>query len=65
MDALQVDFMAGIHGVLSLVSLRNRAVRSDFGGHELLVADLADIIKNKRAAGARGTGPCSKCWKRR
>lgn len=50
-DSLQVDFMARIHGVRSLASLRSRALRVDFGGHELLVADLADIIRSKRAAG--------------
>jgi len=50
-DSLQVDFMARIHGVRSLASLRSRALRLEFGGHELLVADLADIIRSKRAAG--------------
>jgi len=50
-DSLQVDFMARIHGVRSLARLRSRALRLEFGGHELLVADLADIIRSKRAAG--------------
>ncbi|MBM3746405.1 MAG: hypothetical protein FJW34_11465 [Acidobacteria bacterium] len=50
-DSLQVDFMARIHGVRSLASLRSRACRIDFDGHELVVADLADIIRSKRAAG--------------
>lgn len=50
-DSLQVDFMTTIHGVRSLASLRSRATRIDFGGHELLVADLSDIIRSKRAAG--------------
>src|SRR5712691_1819391 len=50
-DSLQVDFMARIHGVSSLTSLRSRASRIDFGGHVLLVADLTDIIRSKRAAG--------------
>lgn len=49
-DSLQVDFMARIHGVRSLAGLRGRAARIDLGGYELLVADLADIIKSKRAA---------------
>jgi len=49
-DSLQVDFMVRIHGVRSLASLRSRACRVDFGGHELLVADLADVIRSKRAA---------------
>lgn len=50
-DSLQVDFMAKIHGVRSVASLRSRALRVDFGGHVMLVADLADIIRSKRAAG--------------
>jgi len=50
-DSLQVDFMARIHGVRSVASLRSRALRLDCGGHVLLVADLADIIRSKRAAG--------------
>ncbi len=48
---LQLDFMATIHGVRSFESLRSRAKRMEFGGHPLLVADLADIVKSKRAAG--------------
>ncbi|MCS6952810.1 MAG: nucleotidyltransferase [Bryobacterales bacterium] len=50
-DSLQVDFMATIHGVTSLASLRRRASRIDFDGYQLLVADLADIVRSKRAAG--------------
>jgi predicted nucleotidyltransferase len=50
-DSLHVDFMSRIDGVRSLAALRSRASRIDFGGHALLVADLADIIKSKRAAG--------------
>ncbi len=38
-DGLQMDFM--VHGVRSFASLRSRAARIDFGGHELLVADPA------------------------
>lgn len=49
-DSLQVDFMARIHGVRSLASLRSRASPIAFGRHQLLVADLEDIIKSKRAA---------------
>lgn len=48
--SLHVDFMSRIDGVRSLAALRSRASRIDFGGHELLVAHLADIIKSKRAA---------------
>lgn len=49
-DSLQVDFMATIHGARSFEGLRSRAVAMNFGGHKLLVSDLADIIKSKRAA---------------
>jgi hypothetical protein len=50
-DSLQVDFMGRIDGFRSSTALHSRASRIDFGGHLLLVADLADIIKSKRAAG--------------
>src|SRR3984957_21107850 len=50
-DSLHVDFMSRIDGVRSLATLRRRASRIDFGGHVLMVADLADIIKSKKAAG--------------
>ena len=50
-DGLQVDFMATIHGVKSFSSLRARARQVDLEGHVLLVADLADIVQSKRAAG--------------
>ncbi len=48
---LQVDFMPVIHGVKSFNSLRSRAHKIELGGHNLWVADLADIIASKRAAG--------------
>ncbi len=50
-DSLQIDFMATIHGVRSFEGLRSRAMAVDFGGHKLLVADLADVIRSKRATG--------------
>ena len=50
-DGLQVDFMGSIHGVRSFASLRSRAQRMEFDGAVLLVADLADIVRSKRAAG--------------
>jgi hypothetical protein len=50
-DGLQLDFMATVHGVRSLASLRSRARRITFGDADLLVANLTDIIKSKRAAG--------------
>lgn len=48
---LQVDFMSAIHGVKSFNSLRSRAASVGIGKRRLLVADLADIITSKRAAG--------------
>jgi hypothetical protein len=46
---------AALHGApvttLDFEALRSRASRIDFGGHVLMVADLADIIRSKRAAG--------------
>ncbi len=50
-DLLQVDFMGRIDGVRSVEGLRSRAFRVDLGGHTLLVASLADVIRSKRAAG--------------
>lgn len=50
-DGLQLDFMAKVDGVRSYESLRAKATPVEFGGSKLLVADLRDIIKSKRAAG--------------
>src|SRR5262249_10844197 len=50
-DGLQIDFMAAVHGVRSLASLRSRAKSVPIGDAKLLVANLSDIIKSKRAAG--------------
>ena len=48
---LQADFMPVIHGIRSFNSLRARAGKIQLGSHSLLLADLADIITSKRAAG--------------
>jgi predicted nucleotidyltransferase len=50
-DGLQIDFMATVHGVRSLASLRSRAKIVSIDDARLLVANLSDIIKSKRAAG--------------
>jgi len=50
-DQLQVDFMGRIDGVRSLEGLRRRATPVDMEGYSLLVANLADVIRGKRAAG--------------
>jgi predicted nucleotidyltransferase len=50
-DGLHLDFMAKIDGIRSFESLRGRATAVTFGGHNLLVASLADIIKSKARAG--------------
>ncbi len=48
---LQVDFMPAIHGIRSFNGLRSRAEQITIGNRRLWVADLADIIASKRAAG--------------
>lgn len=48
--ALQVDFMATVHGMRSYNSVTSRAISVDVGGEKLLVASLPDIITSKRAA---------------
>jgi predicted nucleotidyltransferase len=50
-DALQLDFMSVIDGVRSFEGLRKRAKSVRFGGVEIQIAALADIIRSKRAAG--------------
>lgn len=50
-DGLQADFMATIDGVRSFASLRADSAPVDFGGHSLLVANLAAVVRSKRAAG--------------
>ncbi len=49
-DQLQLDFMGRIDGIRSFEALRARASRARFGGAELLVASLEDIIRSKEAA---------------
>jgi hypothetical protein len=49
-QGLQLDFMPRIHGVRSFESLRSRASTLRLSGADLFVADLADIIRSKRAA---------------
>jgi hypothetical protein len=48
---LQLDFMSKLHGVKSFESLRSRATAVYFGKAPILVADLKDIIRSKRALG--------------
>ncbi len=48
---IQLDFMPVLHGIKSYESLRSRAVRETFGGHPILVADLRDVIRSKKALG--------------
>jgi hypothetical protein len=48
---LQIDFMSVLHGIRSFESLRSRAIPMFIGGHPILVADLGDIIRSKRALG--------------
>ncbi len=48
---LQIDFMPVLHGIRSFESLRSRAVRLTLGDQSILVADLRDVIRSKRALG--------------
>jgi hypothetical protein len=48
---LQVDFFPSIHGVRSFEGLRRNAIEVRLGDEVLAVADLADIVKSKTAAG--------------
>jgi predicted nucleotidyltransferase len=48
---LQLDFLSALHGIRSFASLRSRAERVAFGGAQLWVASLDDVIASKRAAG--------------
>ena len=48
---LQLDFMSKLHGVKSFESLKSRASEVYFGRAAILVADLKDIIRSKRALG--------------
>ncbi len=48
---LQLDFMPTIHGISSFASLRLRATQVSFGKYALLVADLNDNIRSKKALG--------------
>jgi hypothetical protein len=50
-DGLQIDFMSVIDGVRSFEGLRRRARSVPLGDANLLVADLADIVRSKKAAG--------------
>jgi predicted nucleotidyltransferase len=46
---IQVDLATKIHGIGSFESLHSRATIVDVNGISLAVADLADVIKSKRA----------------
>jgi len=47
---LQADFMPRLDGIRSFEGLRARATAASFAGTTLLVADLRDVIRSKRAA---------------
>lgn len=48
---LQLDFMSRLHGIKSFESLKFRATHVRFGQDKLLVAELKDIIRSKKALG--------------
>ena len=47
---LQLDFMSRVDGVRSFEALRARATVATFGGAELRVATLDDIVRSEEAA---------------
>ena len=49
-ETLQVDFVDEVSGVRSFEGVRKRANRVKLGGTAIRIADLADIIKMKKAA---------------
>jgi predicted nucleotidyltransferase len=49
-DNLQFDFMPRISGVRSFEGVRARATVVQFGGNDLRVATLVDVIRSKEAA---------------
>ena len=61
-DGLQLDFMAKIDGIRSFASLRSRSTTVKFGGCELRVASLEDVIHSKAAANRPRTGRCCQCF---
>jgi hypothetical protein len=48
---IQMDFMSRLHGVRSYEGLRSRATSVAFGRFSILVADLRDVIRSKKALG--------------
>ncbi len=50
LNTLQLDFMTRVDGVPSFEALRARATAAAFGGAELRVATLEDVIRGKAAA---------------
>jgi len=50
-QGIQIDFMSVVHGVRSFEGLKSRASSVSFHRHTILVADLKDIIRSKRALG--------------
>ena len=48
---IQLDFVSRLHGVKSFGSLKSHAAEVYFGTARILVADLDDIIRSKRALG--------------
>jgi hypothetical protein len=50
-QGLQLHFLGRLHGIRSFEGLRSRATTVRFGGHEMKIASVADIINSKRAAG--------------
>jgi len=50
-QGLQLDFMSRLHGIRSFEGVRSRVSFVELGDRTLIIADLSDIIKSKRATG--------------
>jgi hypothetical protein len=66
-DGLQLDFMATIHGISSFASLKESAEAIRVGNATLMVASLADVIREQDGGraparsgdtGSSGEDPC-------
>lgn len=48
---IQCDFLVQVDGIKKFESLKSRAIKTEVGQYSVLVANLKDVIKSKKAAG--------------
>src|SRR5258708_6157603 len=63
-DGLQIDFMATVHGVRSLASLRSRARTVAVDDSRLLVRTPSGVSRSKRATGAPRRNAALWIWRK-